>query len=115
MQNILNIDLQTLLDDVEAELLSRIIVESEQKQLTRDKAAQLARDFLDLLPPQDKVDLLHKLGQLGEKYPEFRRMYIKYASEYEEELRQKKLQLMSEHIKQGEIEKALQVAKGGGL
>jgi len=39
-------------------------------------------------------------------------MYLKYAKPIEEEDRQRKLTMMSEHIKNGRIEHALAVAKG---
>jgi beta-xylosidase len=86
-----------------------------QRKISKEQAQQLAKDFLALLPVQDKKDLLDKLYQLGQNNPEAKEVYIKYAAPYFEEERLKKLQLMTQHIKLGNIEEAIQVAKGENI
>ncbi len=104
--------MQAIVTDVEKVLLDEIIKNLDQERLTVDQARQLAREFLALLPMQDKKDLLDKLYKLSQAHREAKGIYLKYAKPYEEEERQKKLTLMSQHIQNGQIEHALNVAKG---
>lgn len=103
---------QNLVIDVEKDLLYQIMLHMRQRKISKEQAQQLAKDFLALLPVLDKKDLLDKLYQLGQNNPEAKEVYIKYAAPYFEEERLKKLQLMTQHIKVGNIEEAIQVAKG---
>ena len=105
--------LKAITSDVENDLLNIIIQNLKQKSLDVKQAKALAKEFLSLLPIQDKKDLLEKLHKLSNEHVEVKSLYLKYAKPYEEEERQKKLALMSEHIKNGQIEHALNVAKGG--
>jgi spore maturation protein CgeB len=106
-------DINPLIEQVEKDLLDEIIKNLEQNIITDDQAKKQANDFLSLLPINDKKDLLDKLQKLSQVNKETKEIYHKYASSFEEEERQKKLQLMSEHIKNGQIDQALSVAKGG--
>lgn len=98
---------------VEKDLLLHILTHMRDRKLTIGEAHQLAEDFLGLLPMHDKEDLLKKLSDLGQKYTEAREIYAKYGAPYEEEKRQKLLEAMRTHIKSGNIEQAIAVAKGG--
>src|ERR1700722_9607950 len=91
--------MQTLIDDVEKELLDEIINNLDQATITVEEAQRVAQEFLTLLPMQDKKDLLDKLYKLSRDHTETKELYLKYAKPIEEEDRQKKLTLMSEHIK----------------
>jgi hypothetical protein len=104
--------MQSLTADVEKELLDSIIKNLDEKRMTEDEARELAREFISLLPMQDKKDLLDKLYKLSKEHVEAKGVYLKYAKPYEEEDRLKKIALMSEHIKNGQIEHAITVAKG---
>ncbi len=104
--------MQTLTEDVEKELLDEIIRNLDQATITVEEAQLVAQEFLTLLPMQDKKDLLEKLYKLSRDHTETKELYLKYAKPIEEEDRQQKLALMSEHIKNGNIEHALAVAKG---
>jgi hypothetical protein len=104
--------IQTLVEDVEKELLDVIVQNLKQQRMTDDQAQQWAQEFLLLLPIQDKKDLLQKLNSFSKAHADTKGIYLKYAKPYEEEERHRKLTLMSEHIKKGEIEHALRVAKG---
>ena len=105
--------MQTITADVEKELLDSIIKNLDEKRMTEEEARELAKEFLSLLPLQDKKDLLAKLYKLSKEHVEAKGIYLKYAKPYEEEDRLKKIALMSEHIKNGQIEHAINVAKGG--
>jgi uncharacterized membrane-anchored protein YjiN (DUF445 family) len=104
--------LQSIVTDVEKELLEQIIANLKADLLTEEQAQQLAKDFLALLPMEDKRDLLDKLFKFSQKHTEAKGVYLKYAKPYEEEDRLKKIELMSQHIKDGNIEHAINVAKG---
>ncbi len=106
-------DLNNVVKDVEKELLLEIVKNLDQSKITPEQAQLLAQEFLALLPIQDKKDLLDKLYKLSQTNLETKGVYLNYARSYDEEERHKKLELMSQHIKNGEIEHALSVAKGG--
>lgn len=106
-------DLKQFVDDVERDLLTQIVTNMKHRDLTVAEAQQLAKDFLATLPVHDKLELLNKLSDLGKKHREAQTVYVKYASPIYEQDRQRKLQLMSQHIKNGNIEEALKVAKEG--
>ncbi|MBA3724040.1 MAG: hypothetical protein H0W89_04080 [Candidatus Levybacteria bacterium] len=104
--------MQSIVTDVEKELLEAIITNLKAELLTEDQAQQLAKEFLALLPMEDKRDLLDKLYKLSKAHVEAKGVYLKYAKPFEEEDRQRKLTLMSQHIQDGKIEHAINVAKG---
>lgn len=104
-----NID--KLVEEVERDLLSHIYANLKTNEITAEQAQKLAQDFLKLLPFKDKKDLLDKLNMLGNQYRTAQEVYVKFGVPFEEQQRQQKLDLMREHIKSGNIEKALEVAK----
>ena len=104
--------MQAITTEIENELLQIITDNLDQEKMTVEDAQKIAKEFLALLPLQDKHDLLNKLYKFGLGHTETKGLYLKYAKPIEEEERQKKLTLMSEHIKNGQLEHALAVAKG---
>lgn len=104
--------LQELVIDIETDLLHEITRRLEKKQMTKETAQKLAKEFLSYLPVQDQKDLLGKLTKFSQENAEVQGIYLKYAKPYEESERLRKLELMSKHIEQGNIEHALAVAKG---
>lgn len=106
-------DLDETVKDVEKQLLLEIVKNLDESKITPEQAQLQAKEFLTLLPIQDKKDLLDKLYKLSQTNLETKGVYLNYARSFDEEERHKKLQLMSEHIKKGEIEHAITVAKGG--
>ncbi len=66
---------------------------------------------MSLLPAKDKEDLLNKLNTLGQTYYEAKQTYTDEVVSMEEQKRQEKLAAMREHIKSGNIEAAIAVAK----
>ena len=105
--------LQQTVTDVENDLLDLIVASLKVNNINVDEAKKLAKEFLSFLPMQDKHDLLEKLHTFSVDHNETQGLYLKYAKPLEEEDRQRKLSMMSEHIKNGQIEHALTVAKGG--
>ena len=102
-----------LVKEVENELIEEIIEKLDEKQMSVANARQLARDFLKLLPMEDKQDLLTKLYNFSERHSQVKEMYVKFAKPIENEERERKLTEMSEHLRNGNIEHAIAVAKGG--
>jgi len=105
--------MQELVDTVERDLLAHIYTNLKENKLSGVAAQQLAQEFLSLLPFKDKKDLVDKLSSLGQKYPEARQTYVNLGIPLEEQQRQERLDQMRQHIQSGDIEKALEVAKGG--
>lgn len=105
--------LQKTVTDIEKELLNEIIIRLKENKMTPEEAQKLAKDFLALLPFHDQKDLLEKLKKLSQNNLMLSGIYLHYAAPQEEAERQKKLELMSKHIQEGNIEHAITVAKGG--
>ena len=110
---IVSTPIQELVDQVERDLLAHIYTNLKENKLTGVAAQQLAQEFLGLLPFKDKKDLVDKLSALGQKYPEARETYVNLGIPLEEQHRQERLDQMRAHIKSGDLDKALEVAKGG--
>lgn len=104
--------LTVLVEEVEKDLLAHIYANLKTNEITAEDAQKLAQEFLKLLPFKDKEDLLEKLNTLGKQYREAQEVYVKLGIPLEEQERQQKLDLMHKHIVNGEIDKALEVAKG---
>lgn len=107
--------MQAIVTDVEKELLLSIIKNIKEQRLTEEQGRKLAKEFLSLLPMRDKEDLLSKLLSFSQKHVEAKQAYIKVAKPHEEEERLKKLEMMSQHIQNGNIEHAITIAKGGNV
>lgn len=105
--------MQELVDKIERDLLAHIYTNLKENKLSGVAAQELAKEFLAMLPFKDKKDLVDKLSALGQKYPEARQTYVNLGIPIEEQQRQERLDQMRAHIQSGEIEKALEVAKGG--
>lgn len=115
MADMSNQDLTQFIIEVEKDLLEHIIENIRESKISVEEAQSLARDFLSVLPPQDKADLLNKLRALSGKHPVALEVFHDFAVAESNAERDKKLTLIAQHIKQGEIEKALEVAKGPSM
>lgn len=104
-------DIQDQVSEVEDELAQIIIKHLEENKITPEDAHKLAKDFLSILPVENHIDLLTKLKQLGQKYPEAQELYVHEATEHEEVTKDKVLTTMRDAIAQGNITHALQAAK----
>lgn len=108
-----NEQLEKLIRDVKRDLMFQVILNMRHFKLTQEDARYLAQDFLKIFPIQSEKELLDKLFQLGQKYIETRTVFIKYASSYYEKEKQRILQAIPPYLKNGDIEKALTIMKGG--
>jgi hypothetical protein len=103
----------SLLEEVEKKLLDHIVVGLKNNSFTAEQSETLAKQFLAILPPKDKEELLTKLGELGKEYRPAQETYAEVYSQEAEAKRQAALAAMRDHIKLGQIEQAIAVAKGG--
>lgn len=104
-------DVQSVYSDLERDLLFQIILNMRHRKISVSEAQRLAQEFLTLLPAIDKEELFNKLHDLGEKYPEARAVYVKHAVPLSEEQRQQTLSTMLAHVRNGNIEQAIAIAK----
>ena len=104
-------DIKEEVVEVKRELLGLILKHLKENKIEAEKAQQLARDFLAVLPIRDQLDLLNKLKNLGEKYPEAEKVYLDELQKTSDEKRDIALSQMSGFIKQGNIEQAITTAK----
>ena len=111
MVDITNIPI--VIDEVEKDLLAEIVENLKRNQLDQVKAQALAKEFLVLLPPKDFSDMVRILKSLSTEYREARDVYVKYEAIQQELNDQNKATLMAQHIASGNIEKAIEIAKGG--
>jgi hypothetical protein len=102
---------QQELDAVEKELLELIVRHLEDNKMDVPTAQKLAKDFLAVLPVENRADLLEKLKALGENYDEAKQVYFQEISKDNEVKEQVALQNMSHAIRQGNIDHALTIAK----
>lgn len=100
-----------LVEEIEKELLAEISKNLKDNKLTVEEAQALAKEFLSLLPIEDKKDLRDKLYALSKENKEAVGLYVQYANNYDTQERNRKLTQMSQLIKNGEIENALAIAK----
>lgn len=106
-------NLKQLVDNIERDLLYQIIFNLKQNELSVEGAKKLARDFLSILPIQSQEDLYNKLSSLSQKYHEIQPLFLKYSVPFKKQKEEQAINLMKQHIEQGNPEKAIDVAKGG--
>lgn len=96
---------------VEKELLELILTHLENNKIDADKAQNLAKDFLAILPVADQKDLLEKLLNLSNTYEEAKELYVDELSKMSNQQRDQVLVQMRDAIKKGNIEHAINAAK----
>lgn len=104
-------DIAQEVEMVKKELVDIIITHLKENKIEVEKARQLAADFLAVLPIKDQQDLLIKLKNLGEKYEEAKEIYVDELKKASEEQRDQVLNQMRDAIKQGNMDKAIGIAK----
>ena len=104
-------DIQQEVEEVKRELVELIIKHLRENKIPVDKAKKLAADFLNVLPISDQQDLLEKLKNLGKDYEEAKEIYVDELKRISEEKRNETLFQMRDHIKQGNIGKAVEAAR----
>ena len=103
-------DIQREVEAVKKELVELIIKHLRENKLPSEKAKKLAEDFLNVLPISDQQDLLAKLKNLGQEYQEVKEVYVNELKKISEEKRNETLSQMRDHIKQGNINRAIEAA-----
>ncbi len=109
----INYDLLKFTSDVQRDLLFELIMSMRHKLITIGGGRRLTKDFLALFPFQTKEEVIEKMKGLSEKYPEARTVYLKYAVPHINQAEKELIDKMTQHLKSGNIEEALNVAKGG--
>lgn len=103
-------DIQEEVEEVKRELVGIIIKHLRENKLPAEKAKKLAIDFLNILPIKDQQDLLDKLKNLGADYREANELYVDELTKVSEQKRNETLSQMRDHIKQGNIDRAIETA-----
>ncbi len=101
------------IQDIKRDLLFHVILNMKRNLLSLEDTKYLAEDFLQIFPVFSIAELLKKLNELGKIYKEARIVFIKYANLYYEEEKTYLLYQIPPYIKNGEIDKAIEVMKGG--
>jgi len=108
-----NYDMIKLTGDIQRDLLFELIMSMRHKLITVGGARHLAKDFLNLFPFQTKEEIIEKMKILSEKYPEVRAVYLSYAVPHQNQVEKEMLDKISQHLQSGNIDQALNIAKGG--
>ena len=104
-------DIAQEVEAVKKELVELIIKHLQENKMEADKARELGSDFLAILPIENHQDLLNKLKQLGQKYPQEQQLYVERLAETTNQQTEQALNAMRDAIKQGNMEQAISAAK----
>lgn len=104
-------DMQQEVEKLEKELYDIIVKHLEDNTMNTEGAQKLAADFMALLPPKDKKDLLEKLKELAVQHTETQPLYIQELKTEEILRRDNTLNKMRDAIQKGDINTAVVVAK----
>ena len=104
-------DIQEEVKNVEQHLVDLIVKHLESNKIEVYRAQKLAAAFLGVLPVKDQRDLLVKLQELSQNYEEAKEVYVSELSRINEQNRDIALSQMRDHIKVGNIEQAITLAK----
>ena len=104
-------DIAQEVEAVKKELVELIIQHLRENKMEADKARELGSEFLAILPIENHQDLLNKLKQLGQKYPQAQQLYVQRLAETTNQQTEQALNTMRDAIKQGNIDHAITVAK----
>ncbi len=103
----------SVVENVEKDLLAEIVANLKRNKLDQEKAHLLAKEFLSYLPPKDFEGMIAILQKMSGQYDEARGVLIKYQAIAQKNEDLEKASQMAQHINQGNIEKAIEIAKGG--
>lgn len=107
-------DIQEEVEAIKRELVELIIKHLRENRIPVDKAKQLAKDFLNILPISDQQDLLNKLKNLGDSYGEAKEIYVRELTKASEQNRERALSQIRDHIKLGNINEAIKATQSLG-
>lgn len=104
-------NLEKFISDFERDLLLRIILNLRHKEISLKRAKMLAREFLEILPIEQKEDFMKKMKELGKTYREVMDLYIKYAALYHEDRKQEVIAATQVFLRNGDIDNAISLIK----
>lgn len=100
--------LQQYILQIEESLLDQIIADLREGKMILGEAKYLAKDFLALLPVKSKEELLDKLYNLKQTYPQARKVFGNYFQRFEEEKTAQRLAILRRSMQQKDYEHALE-------
>ncbi len=104
-------ELKDLMKDVERDLLIGIVISVKHKRLTLKESEKIAKEFIEE-KTEDYEKLFKKLFEMGKKYKIVRKIYVKYAPEYEYMKKERDLKIMRNYIEEKDYESAIEFVKG---
>lgn len=104
-------DLKTLIKDVERDMVIGIVVSVKHKRLTLKESEKIAKEFIEY-KYETYDDLFKNLFEMGKKYKSVRKIYVKYAPEFEYMKKERDLKIMRGYIEERDYESAIEFAKG---
>lgn len=104
---------RNMLSDMRRDVLFEIILGLKQMRISKQKAQQIAKAFVTASDAKTKKELIDALSEIAKTYEEIKSVFLKYAVAYDTERRTIHVQLMVQYVHMGDIESALQIAKGG--
>lgn len=107
----MDINLSEEVARLKKELVDIISENLQNNQIDSASAQKLASDFLAILPIQSWNDLLVKLKTFTQAHIEAKELYVEELSKDERLKSEQAINLMRDHIKKGDIEGAISVAK----
>ena len=100
-----------LIKQVEVDYLLDLIKELRSQRIDLPKGREITREFLTLLPFTSLDDMRNKVKTFSEKYKDFSRAYINLQAKEEQEKKTAVLDKMREHLKNKNIDEAINIAK----
>lgn len=113
MKSIQDNNMEQFIKDIKRDLIFQFILSIKHMELSAKKAQNISKAFLDCLPPESKEELLGKLQALGKDNRVVMDVFIKYANLYGEEKKCEAVKIASRHIRDCEIEEAIEIIKKG--
>lgn len=107
------IEVRNMLSDVRRDVLFQIILGLKQMRISKQKAQAIAKAFVAASDVTTKKELIATLSEIAKMYEEIKNVFLKYATIYDNERRTLHVQAMIFYVHLGDIDSALQIAKGG--
>ena len=104
--------LSELIKDVERDLVINLTIAIRREKIEKKEARNIAKEFMTF-SYKSKRELFMKLNKMSDKYWIVRKVYIKYAQDYEKEKDIEIIRLMRNFMNKNDYENAIRVAKGG--
>lgn len=105
-----------LKNNLQREILFQIIFRMRHKSLTTDRASQIAQEILSVMKNEEIADnLLNNTAKLCQYFPEISQAYVKTAKQYDDEMKEEKINGINFYLQNGDVDLALdRIRKGGG-